>query len=161
VQPTKWSTIAVTVVVSGVVAWAGLDLTASRAARFTQVPWTVPAALVVVAVVVVLLAWPVRQYVKGKRRQVDRLRAATVVALGKACTLAGSALSGLYGAVTLTLMAKVIDGAPGRWAWQAGAALLGAIVLTVGGRLTEWFCQLPPSEGPPETQPDGSHPQAA
>jgi hypothetical protein len=160
-RPTKWSTIALIVVVSGVISWAGLDLFGSRLAEFLAVPWTVPAALVSVGVVVVALAWPVRQYVKGHRKQVDRFRAATVVALGKSCTLSGSALVGFYGAMAVLGLVNYLDGGPLVRVWQAGAAALAALMLVAAGRIAEWFCQLPPTKLDEEPGLDQAGAQAA
>jgi len=166
-RPTKLSTILLTALVSGVVSWAGLDLATSRLGHFMAVPWTVPALLLIMAGLIVVLGWPVRQYVKGQRRHVDRLRAASVVALGKACTLAGSALTGLYSALTLVVLGQVNAGSPSGRVWPCAAAALAAAVLAAAGRLVEWFCQLPPDDPTSQAGANGSQqdrraePQAA
>jgi len=152
--------------VSGAVCWAGLDLAKSRLGHFMVVPWTVPVLEVVMAGLIVALGWPIRQYVKGKRRHVDRLHAATVVALGKACALAGSALTGLYGALTLVVLIQVNAGSPSGRVLSCAAATLAAAALAAAGRLVEWFCQLPPEDNN-RLEAEGQHtegdaePQAA
>ena len=145
-RPTKPVTMALTALTSGCVSWVILDLVSSRLGRWTMVPWTIPVLLVTVAIVILALAWPVRLYVTGKRRQVDRFRAATVLALGKACSLAGAALAGLYSGLTLVVLGQVNEGSPSSRVWACAAAALAAAVLAVAGRLVEWFCQLPPDD---------------
>ena len=160
-RPTKLSTLLITVLVSGIVCWAGLDLGSTHLGQFSQVPWTVPVLLFALAVAIVLLGWPVRLYVKGKRRQVDRFRAATVVALAKACALAGAALAGLYGALTLVVVSQVNDGSPPGRVWPALVATLAALGLAAAGRLVEWFCQLPPDQRGEQASASGAKPHPA
>jgi hypothetical protein len=126
---------------------AGLaDLATEFLVNYIHVPWTVAALLFALAVAILAAAWPVRQYVKGKRRQVDQLRAATVLALAKACTLAGASLAGVY--LGLVLVAVLGAHSPAAWTRVAltVAAAAGATALAVSGRVAEWFCRLPPED---------------
>jgi hypothetical protein len=111
-----------------------------------EVPWAVTVLLVVLSGAILLVAWPVRQYVKGERRRVDPLRAATVLALAKSCTLAGAALAGLY--LGAALIALTVLHSPLAWTrlWQELAAAGAAAALSVAGRTAEWFCRLPPED---------------
>jgi hypothetical protein len=121
------------------------------------VPWTVPALLALLAAGILLAAWPIRQYIKGKRRRIDSLRAATILALAKSCSLAGAALTGLYLGIAL-VGATALHSAPA-WTrlWQGLAAAGAAVVLAVAGRLAEWFCRLPPeADDPTAAHPDPS-----
>ena len=160
-QPTKPVTMALTALVSGCASWVVLDLISTRLGRWAMVPWTIPVLLVTLAIVIMALAWPVRLYVMGKRRQVDRFRAATVLALGKACSLAGSALTGLYGGLTMVVLGQVSDGSPSSRVWASAAAALAAAILAVAGRLVEWFCQLPPDDQAQKTDAKGAEPTLA
>jgi hypothetical protein len=157
-KPTPVVTMVLTALVAGVACWVLFDLGGDRLRVFTQVPWTVPAALLTIAVGIVAAAWPVHQYVRGKRRRVDPLRSATVLALGKACALAGSGLVGAYAAVVLHVLFPVV--LRGR-IWPAAVAVAASLALAVAGRVVEWMCRLPPEDtadqakapGRPEPEP--------
>jgi hypothetical protein len=156
-KPTPWTTMVAAAAVTGVAFWVVTDLAASQLSGLLTVPWTVPAALGAMAVVILVAGFPVRQYVKGKRRRVDPLRAATILALGKACTLAGSGLTGAYMAVLI----QVLLPAAGRGrAWAAGAAVLAAVAVAAAGRIVEWMCRLPPEDDAAQAaQPGKADPQ--
>jgi hypothetical protein len=141
-------------VIAAAVSAIVVDLASDWIWRRLSVPWTVAAVLALAAVVVVAGAWPVRQYVKGKRRRVDPLRAAAILTLGKACALGGAVLAGFY--CGIALVAASVLHSPLAWLrlWQAAAACLAAVALAVAGRLAEWFCQLPPEDsGAADTTP--------
>jgi hypothetical protein len=119
------------------------------------IPWTVTGVLATAAMAILAAAWPIRQYVKGKRRTVDPLRAATILALAKACALGGAALAGVYLAIALVTAGELHS--PLAWSrlWQALAAGLAGAGLAAAGRLAEWFCQLPPEDSAPKNPAAG------
>jgi len=160
-RPTRLITMATTALASGIASWAGFDLGGKQLSRLLLVPWTVPALLAGVAAVIVGLGLPVRLYVMGRRPQVDRFRAATVLALAKACSLAGSALTGFYGAATIVVLVQVNAGSATQRVWVCAAATLAAAILAVAGRLVEWFCQLPPDERAEKSGAKGAEPHPA
>ncbi|MDR0366731.1 MAG: DUF3180 domain-containing protein [Bifidobacteriaceae bacterium] len=149
---TRLRTIAAVAAASVVVSWVLVDLGKQFVFKYLAVPWSVTGVIVIVSGVILVVAWPIRQYTRGKRRQVDPLRAASILALAKACTLAGAALTGLYLAIALEATGALHS--PLAWSrlWQAVAATVAAVILTVAGRVAEWFCRLPPEE-PKADQP--------
>jgi hypothetical protein len=149
--------------VCAIASWVVVDLGTHRWFGLVKVPWAVAAVLVGVSLVVIALGWPIHQFVKGKRKEVDRLRAATVLALGKACTLAGSALTGVYAAVAVECLRETGTPALRERVFQACAAALAALAMALAGRLVEWFCRLPPEEGDDAASrdPGGAEPSAA
>jgi hypothetical protein len=110
-------------------------------------PWSVALALVGLAGAIIALGWPVRAYTHGKRRDVDRLRAARVFALAKACALVGSGLAGLYGAACAEALRVTATPYLRERALAAGAAAVAAVALAAAGCLVERFCALPPADG--------------
>jgi hypothetical protein len=153
--------MAVTAICAAVASAIVVDLATGVVWRSLTVPWTVAAMLASLAAAITLVAWPVRQYVKGKRRAVDPLRAAMIAALAKACALGGATLAGVY--LGIALVAAWSAHSPLAWLrlWQALAASAAAAGLAAAGRLAEWFCQLPPEDssredttaGQPDTSP--------
>jgi hypothetical protein len=121
-----------------------------RAPWLLGVPWPVVALLLVMAGVALAAAWPVRQYIRGKRRWTDPLRAARVVAFAKACALAGSGLVGAYlGLCVFALSRWDAPAFHGRALW-AGGASLAALALAAAGLAAERWCRLPPADGAEE-----------
>ncbi|MDR1188887.1 MAG: DUF3180 domain-containing protein, partial [Bifidobacteriaceae bacterium] len=137
-----------------------IDLATGVLWQRVTVPWTVAGLLLVAAAAILAVAWPVRQYVKGKRRSVDPLRAAAIWALAKACALAGAALAGVYLGAALAGAGELHSALAWLRFWQELAASGAAVVLAVAGRLAEGFCRLPPedsnTEGSGAGQPDTS-----
>jgi hypothetical protein len=144
---TRIRTVLTVAGVSFLVSAAAVDLATGRLFDRLTVPWSVSALMAALAVGIVGLAWPVRQYVKGKRRHVDSLRAATILALAKSCTLTGAAMFGLYLGMSLVALDALYS--PLAWSrlWQGLAAAAAAAALSAAGRLAEWCCRLPPTDG--------------
>ncbi|MDR1151241.1 MAG: DUF3180 domain-containing protein [Bifidobacteriaceae bacterium] len=111
-------------------------------------PWPVSVLLILLGGGVLAQAWPVRQFVRGKRADVDRRASATVLVLARTCSLAGAGLGGIY----LAAVARVIV----EWAspvlrgqlWSAAVAVVACGWLCATGQLGQLWCRLPPA--PPE-----------
>jgi len=116
-------------------------------------PVTLPLTLVVVSIVVAMLAYPIRQVIRGRgRRRVDPFRAMRIAVLAKASSLCGSLLLGTgLGIVAFTLTRSVMPAVAS--SWLAIAMTFGAGILLAGGLLAENFCALPPDDD--EGQPGG------
>jgi hypothetical protein len=149
---TRIRTILATALVGALAGAAVVDLATGVLFDSVEVPWAVSVLLVSLAAGILVAAWPVRQYVVGKRRRIDPLRAATVLALAKSCTLAGAALGGAYLGVALIVAGELHS--PLAWGrlWQDVAAAAAAVLLSVAGRVAEWLCRLPPTESEPKRQ---------
>lgn len=133
----------------GAFAGAGLvRLTQSSQINVLGAPWFVSAMLVLIAAIVLYMAWQVRLYVTGKRRQMDATRAVNTLVLAKALGIAGAALFGWYGGQLLMSLshaeapfyAEVIK----ECLFAAGAAVIDMVI----GIIAERWCQLPPNQGP-------------
>ncbi|MDR1293935.1 MAG: DUF3180 family protein, partial [Bifidobacteriaceae bacterium] len=59
-------------------------------------PWPVSALLILLGAGILAQAWPIRQFVRGKRPDVDRRTSAGILALAKACSLVGAGVGGVY-----------------------------------------------------------------
>jgi len=112
-------------------------------------PLTLPATLVAVGLIVVALAWPIRQSTRGKRnaRPVNPFVAMRVAVLAKASSLSGALMLGVGLGIVLYLLSRSVLPAVAS-VWLAVATALGAAVLLAGGLVAEHFCTLPPGHDP-------------
>ena len=109
-------------------------------------PVTLPVALVLIAGILVVLAWPIRQATRGRAsRRVDPFRAMRIALLAKASSLSGTLLLGIgLGIVVFILTRSVVPAVASLW--LAIGMALGAVILLVGGLVAEHFCTLPPDD---------------
>ncbi|MGO4784941.1 DUF3180 domain-containing protein [Cryobacterium sp. W22_MBD10_FK3] len=109
-------------------------------------PITLPLALVLIAVILVALAWPIRQATRGRStRRVDPFRAMRIALLAKASSLSSSLLLGAgLGIVAFILTRSVVPAVTSLW--LAIGMALGAVILLAGGLVAEHFCTLPPDD---------------
>ncbi|MEO8908250.1 MAG: DUF3180 domain-containing protein [Microbacteriaceae bacterium] len=116
-------------------------------------PLSLPLTLIAIAIIVVAFAIPIRRAVQGRSQtRLDPFRAARVVVLAKACSLAGALLTGGgIGMLSYQLTRSVVPNAGS--IWLAVAATVGAVVLLVGGLIAEHLCALPPSDDEEEKAP--------
>lgn len=130
-----------------------VEIAAAASGRAIIVPpVTLPLTLVVVGIVVVTLAWPIRQVIRGRGRRVDPFRAMRIAVLAKASSLCGALLLGAgLGIVGFILTRSVVPAVASLW--LATATAIGAGLLLVGGLVAEKFCTLPPDDD--EGQPGG------
>lgn len=151
IRRTTWRVLAAVLVVTTAVSWALFRALASRGVTSPPVPWLVTAVLLLIAAVVGVLGWGVRQYQQGKRPTLDPLRAARTAALAKAASYTGALLAGWYGGQALVALPDLDAAGPRERAAAAGLAVLGSLVLAGVGLLAEWFCSIrPPKGGRPE-----------
>jgi uncharacterized membrane protein len=117
---------------------------------------TLSATLVLIAVVVVVLALPVRRATRKRdpkepRRPVDPFYATRVVLIAKASAVAGALLGGAALGLVVELLIRPVSVVSSVWAGVA--MLVGSILLLVAGLLAESWCALPPD--------DDEHPSTA
>ena len=115
-------------------------------------PWIVPTILILLGITILILALQVHRYATtdpGKRRGfIDPVKATYTLILAKALGVAGAALTGWYaGQITLSV---VHSDAPFYGQAILECSVTGGVCLIdmVIGIISEWLCQLPPSEGP-------------
>ena len=134
-------------VLAGLVVGYLADLaTVSSGSKAIVPPISLAITLTGVAVVVVVLAWPIRRAVKGKAtKHLDPFRAMRTAVLAKACSLSGGLLFGFGLGITLFLLTRSVVPAADT-VWLAFATAIGAGLLMAGGLLAEAFCTLPPDD---------------
>ena len=143
-QRTRWQTLALVTVGVAALTWLGFSTLAGRGGLPPQVPWLVVAVEVLIAAIVFTLGWAVRQFLRGKRPNLDPIRAARTAVLAKASCYTGALLAGWYGGQTVVLVTDLGTHGNGGRAVAAGIATTGAVVLAVVGLVVEWFCRIPP-----------------
>jgi hypothetical protein len=116
--------------------------------------FTLALSLAVIAVLVILLAVPVRRATRGRLgRRIDPFYATRVVLLAKACSIAGALLAG--GGVGF-LADLLLRGTPsGDTLARILVCLGGAVVLLVGGLVAEYLCRVPPRDEDDDDRHDG------
>lgn len=154
---TRWQAVALAVLGVGAVSWFVWTTVVGRGGLPPSVPWTVAAVLLVLAGIVLRLGLAVRQYQRGKKPNLDPLRAARTAVLAKASAYTGGILTGWYAAQTLVLLMDLANEPLRAGALSAGGGTLAAVVLAVVGLVVERFCRLPPPSD--EAQAEGEpHP---
>ena len=109
-------------------------------------PVSLAITLVGVAAIVVAMAWPIRQAVRGSaERRIDPFRAARVAVLAKASSVTGALVLGVGLGITLFLLTRSVL-PPAGTIWMGVATAVGAALLLAGGLVAEHFCTLPPDE---------------
>lgn len=107
-------------------------------------PWTAVVAMAAIAVSVLALAWPVRQWNAGRRdRALDPLRAARAAVMAKAASHCGALVSGWYLGQALVLVSDLaVEPRRDRFVLAVGA-VLAALVVVAAGLVAEQWCRLP------------------
>lgn len=106
---------------------------------------TLAVTLVLIAVVVIALAVPIRRATRGPvRRRIDPFYATRVVLLAKASAVAGSLLSGAAAGMLIELLIRPVS-TPGA-VWRMLAMLAAAAVMLVAGLVAESLCTVPPGD---------------
>lgn len=106
-------------------------------------PLSLAVGLVLIAALLVALAWPVRAAAKGERR-IDPFYATRVVVLAKASALAGALLLGGAGGILIYLLSRAV--VPIGSTLTAAGTLVAAVILLIAALVAEHFCALPPDD---------------
>ena len=159
---TRPALLAVLALVAAVAAFA-LQLGLAAVGLSKIVPQvTLAVTLVLIAVVVVALALPVRRATRGAgerapdappRPRVDPFYATRVVLIAKASAVAGALLGGAAAGIVIELIVRPVSTSASLWAGVA--MLVGGMLLLVAGLLAESWCVLPPDDDdkPPVVSP--------
>lgn len=108
-------------------------------------PLTLAATLVLIGVVVVLLALPVRRATRGTPpRPVDPFYATRVVLIAKASAVTAALLGGAAIGVLVELLARTVTSPA--MIWAAVTVLVGAAVMVAGALVAEHWCTVPPED---------------
>jgi Protein of unknown function (DUF3180) len=150
VKRTSASALVLTAVVAAALAWL-LEAMLVTSGRPALVPtMTLGIALALLGGVLLLLAWPVRQAARGKRR-IDYRHATSVLGFAKSNAVVGALLAGAaLGALGFFSTRAVVAG-------DAVLALAviagGAAVELAAGIIAEHWCVLPPDDEDDATAP--------
>ena len=127
----------------------------SRGLDTVQPPLSLAVTLFLAAVLVVLLAVPVRRAVDGKKPvRVDPMYATRVLALAKATVIVGSLGFGAGLGIVLHLVGRPT--VPPHVVFGSSVALmLTAALLVIGGIVAEHLCTLPPDDTNNDEQVSG------
>ncbi|WP_104136137.1 MULTISPECIES: DUF3180 domain-containing protein [unclassified Cryobacterium] len=129
---------------------------AASGAPIVVPPVTLSLTLMLLAAVVVSLAWRVRQGSRRKAlRRIDPFWAMRVAVLSKATSLAASVLlGGSLGIVLYILTRSVVPAVTSLW--LAIGTAIGAAVMLAAGLVAEHFCILPPDDDTNTDEPGGT-----
>jgi hypothetical protein len=143
--------------VAGVVVGFLIDTAAAGMGNPTLVPpVSLPLTLVIIAVLVILFAYPIRQATRGKSKsRIDPFRAMRIAVLAKACSLAGAVLTGGGAGILIYMLTRSVIPAPSS-VLLAVAAFVAAAVLMVCGLVAEKMCTLPPDRHDDDKQTERS-----
>lgn len=142
---TSAAALGVLAVVGGVAMFLLQTLLVSTGGARYEPALTLPAALVVIAVLVVVLAIPVWRSTRGRSaRKVDPFYATRIVLLAKACSLSGALLGGAFAGAVAFLGTRTATGVGSLV--MAVASLGGAILLLAAGLVAEHLCTVPPDD---------------
>jgi hypothetical protein len=161
---TRWQTLLLVAVAVTVLVWFVLWALEGQGIAPPPVSLLVVAVLLVICAVVLRMGWAVRQFLRGKRPDLDPLRAARTAVLAKASCYTGAALTGWYAAQVLVVIGDLAIEPRRERAVAAAIAAGGAVLLAVVGLVVEHLCRVPPppSDGAAETAgPDAADPAAA
>ncbi|WNB85303.1 DUF3180 domain-containing protein [Cellulomonas sp. ATA003] len=159
---TRWQSLVAVAVVVTVLAWAVLGLLRGQGVVLPPVAWLVVLVMLVIAGVVLRMGWAVRQFLQGRRPDLDPLRAARTAVLAKASCYTGATLLGWYLAQVLLVIGDLGIESQRDRAVAAAAASLGAVVLAVVGLVVEHLCRVPPpsDDVASDGEPNGTDPAA-
>jgi hypothetical protein len=147
---TRWSTLVAIAVGVAAVTDVGASIMVGRGVTIPDVGRLVAPIELVIAAVVFILGWSVRQFLHGNRPGLDPIRAAQTAMLAKASSYAGAIMVGWYGGLALHLISDATVPGNSARALVAGLAAGGALVLSVIGLVVEHFCRIPPPDDPDE-----------
>lgn len=107
--------------------------------------FTLAITLVLIAIVVVALAVPIRRATRGPvRRRVDPFYATRVVVLAKACAAAGALLSGAAAGLLVELLVRPVSASEALW--RMLAMLVASVLVLIAGLIAETLCIVPPDD---------------
>lgn len=109
-------------------------------------PFTLAVALLLIGVVIVIMALPVRRVSRGvPNARIDPFYATRVVVLAKASSLSGALLGGGGLGIAFYLLSRSVLPGVGSIT-MAFATAVGALLLLVGGLVAEHMCTIPPDD---------------
>ncbi len=145
------STAIVIAILSGLVLGFLGEVALSASGQPMMVPpiaW--PLTLIVLAIILLVVAIPIRRSLTGKNsKPINPFSAVRVVAAAKASSLVGGLFVGFGVGVLCFILTRTI--APQLESWVLTAfTILGGVILLIVGLVVENMCVLPPTDDGPE-----------
>jgi hypothetical protein len=135
----------------GAVSWGALKIAENRGASLPGLAWTAPAAIALLAVVVLVTALALRSRRRG-RRPLNPLGTARMAVLGKASAHVGPIVGGLYAGYLVVLLSGLDVASRRDRAVICAAAMVAAVLLSAAGLFLERTCRVG-GGGEDETEP--------
>lgn len=140
-QQLTWQRLALVVLVALTLAWAVTRFAANDGYTPMPVPWSVAFVSAAGAVLALLFAWPVRQYLRGKHPGLSALRAARAAVYAQAAAYAGAVLLGGFGGYGLGVAMEWAHAPRREVAISALIAAAGGLALVACGAIAEHWCR--------------------
>lgn len=147
-QRTPWFYFVIAFVAGALAGAALAFFTRNSSVNVLGSSWIVPVILGLLGVLVLVLAWTVRKYAKGELKDIEPRRAFTTLVLAKSLSIAGSALTGWYIGQILVVIPRADSPYYSEIMLECGISAGLGLFDVIAGIVAEWWCQLPPNEGP-------------
>ncbi len=146
VRRTGWQTLAVAAVAGAGVGWLVFDVPDRFGLSLPPLPLIASIVIGLLALSVGFLAWTTHRKVQVRREPMAQGRAVAILALGKACLVAGVGLAFGYGAVIVFFLNRLAAELVRERVISAAVAVVTATALALAGGFLERACMIP---GPP------------
>ena len=120
----------------------------------TQVPWTAPVGVFLIAALVGVIAYTTHQRIHVRRQRIEPERAVAFLVLGKASALAGALVAGGYLTYALMFITRLDAVAPRDRVIKSVVAAVAGVLLAIAGLLLERACRVPKSDDEDEEVED-------
>lgn len=133
-------------VAAAIIGWLIQTALTAKGSAVLSPPFTLAITLVVIGLVVVGFAIPVRRAVRDRENhEVDPFYATRVLILAKASSIAGSLLFGLTVAIITYLLTRAVVAGVGS-VFTSASGVIGSAVLLICGLVAENMCSIPPDD---------------
>lgn len=141
---TRPVTIVIVAIIGGVGSWALEGVLSALGEPAIVPPWSWGFGLTLLGVLVVAVAWPIRQRLQSTSQGnlLDPFYATRVVLLAKSTAVAGALFLGAAVGIGVFFLTRPVVAED--TLWSSAGALIGAILLMGSGLLAERWCTLPP-----------------
>lgn len=144
---TSFRVLALLAVIATAVGFSAMRVWESSGRGAFPLPWSALAGMLVIAVAVLVVGWPVRRWNGGRRdRRLDPLRAARTAVLAKASSHSGALLAGWYAGQALVVLPDLAVEPRRERLLLAVLAVVAAGSMVVAGLVAERWCRLPDDE---------------
>lgn len=143
--PTRPGFLAVLALLAAVVGWCVVGLFDSLVGRSLPVPWTAPAALLIIALALFIWALLLRPRIQRKRgtTPVSPFVAARTAALAMAASRTGALVGGFYLGAVVAFLPSWFAEAPRERVVVGSVAVIASVLVVLAALWLERICRLP------------------